>query len=192
MFSINASRLGSNKIERIGKAEPFNLATTASRIVVMGLALSVLTSCTTLGSQSGSVSSQPDVDLFLVSVNAQKAYQQSRWLDAARFYQEIVEHVPSDAIAWFRLANTYAQQGALERAIHAYQQSLTHDSEQPKVWFNLSTAYLLNGQSAMQQAHARMRATDPARMTINARVHRLGELIHGRAEEGGAGFTSRR
>lgn len=153
------------------------------RVIVFISTMSVATGCA-MNSQSAMGKSKPGVDLFMVSVNAQKAYQQSRWLDAVRLYQEIVEHVPSDAIAWFRLANTYAQQGAFERAIHAYEQSLHHDNEQPKAWFNLSTAYLLNAQSAMQQAHARMRVGDPARVMITARVKTLENLIHGRVEEG--------
>jgi len=121
----------------------------------------------------------------MVSVEAQRAYQESRWLDAVRHYQQIVEHVPADAVAWFRLANTYAQQGAFERAIFAYEQSLTHDDEQPKAWFNLSTAYLLNAQSAMQQARERMHDDDPVKSMLDVRLMSLSSLIHTRVEEGG-------
>ncbi len=150
----------------------------------------VISGCTTIQSsamvKSGSAMAQTksaSVDLFLMSVDAQQAYQQSRWLDAVRLYQEIVEHTPSDAIAWFRLANTYAQQGAFERAVHAYEQSLSHDAEQPKAWFNLSTVYLLNAQSSMRQSQVRMRPGDPARDLIEDRLRRVGTLLHGRMEE---------
>ena len=53
-------------------------------------------------------------------------------MEAVQLYQRVVERVPNDADAWFRLANTYAQQGAYERAIHAYETSLFNNSQQPK------------------------------------------------------------
>lgn len=162
---------------------------TLCRYGFVAAVMSLNVACTTTAYLTG-VDKKADIDLFMVSVNAQRAYQQSRWLDAVRLYQEIIEHVPADAVAWFRLANTYAQQGAFDRAIHAYEQSITHDSEQPKAWFNLSTAYLLNAQSAMQRSHTGMRKDDPARAMIDNRLHMLSNLIHGRVEQADVGFTA--
>lgn len=122
-------------------------------------------------------------DMFLVSVQAQRAYQESRWLEAVSLYQQIVERVPNDAVTWFRLANTYAQQGAFERAIHAYEQSLALEKEQPKAWFNLSTAYLLNAKLAMMNAHMAVRSHDPAKVLIEARLQVLDDLVNNRLEE---------
>ncbi|MFK8082602.1 MAG: tetratricopeptide repeat protein [Granulosicoccus sp.] len=161
------------------------LANLARAVCVIALSslIAATTACSSMGSQPGMSNKGARDDLFMVSLNAQRAYQESRWLDAVRLYQQIVEQVPSDAVAWFRLANTYAQQGAFERAVHAYEQSLAHDSEQPKAWFNLSTAYLLKAQSAMQQATTQMRSRDPAREMIDKRLQTLGNLIHRRVEE---------
>jgi len=145
--------------------------------------ITIITACSTTGNHTANSDKPPPVDLFMVSINAQKAYQQSRWLDAVRYYQKIIEHVPNDAIAWFRLANTYAQQGAFEPAIHAYQQSLNNDSAQPKAWFNLSTAYLLSAQSAMHNAQSKMQRSEPASIMIDERLQTLGTLIHGPATQ---------
>lgn len=123
-------------------------------------------------------------DVFELTFAAEQAYQQSRWIEAVRIYQQIVEQVPHDADAWFRLGNIYAQQGVFERAIHAYESSLNYNSEQPKAWFNLSTAYLLNARAAMRGAHGRLRAGDPARSLIEARLISLDALVHGRFEDG--------
>lgn len=122
-------------------------------------------------------------DMFELSVQAQRAYNESRWIDSVRLYQQIVEHVPNDSVTWFRLANTYAQQGAFERAIHAYEQSLALDKEQPKAWFNLSTAYLLNAKSAMIHAHNGLRDHDPAKTMIESRLQALSHLVNDRLEE---------
>lgn len=123
-------------------------------------------------------------DVFEMRQSAEQAYQQSRWIEAVRLYQGLVERNPSDSGAWFRLGNIYAQQGAFQRAINAYEQSLTSDADQPKAWFNLSTAYLLNAQSAMRGAHDRLQDGDPAKQLISERLGTLDVLVHGRFEEG--------
>ena len=141
-----------------------------------------LNACATQSAALSVNQSGGGVDIFSLSVDAQRAYQQSRWFDAVRLYQEIVEHVPGDSTAWFRLANTYAQQGAYEHAVHAYEQSLLHDNEQPKAWFNLSTAYLLHAQSAMQHSQAHLASGDPARELIQRRMRMLDDLVLGRID----------
>ena len=122
-------------------------------------------------------------NLFETSRKAEQAYNQSRYIEAVQLYQDIVEQVPSDADAWFKLGNTYVQQGAYERAIYAYERSLTNEDEQPKAWFNLSTAYLLYAQNAMRNAHGKLRAQDPARDLIQQRLTGLQQLLHGQVEE---------
>jgi len=122
-------------------------------------------------------------DIFALSQKAQIAYTESRIIEAVQLYQQVVERVPADSDAWFRLGNAYAQQGAYERAIHAYETSLVNDSQQPKAWFNLSTAYLLNAQAAMRESFNRMRANDPARTLVDVRLLAIEQLLHGRLEE---------
>ena len=126
---------------------------------------------------SGNTQHSSPVDLFELSVDAQRAYRESRWTEAVALYQRIVEHVPADAAAWFHLANTYAQQGAFDRAIYAYEQSLKYDSEQPKAWFNLSTAYLMHAQSAMRQSYVLMRADNTSRSMVEQRMSALDVLV---------------
>lgn len=122
-------------------------------------------------------------DVFELSREADRAYQESRWLDAARMYQSLTEQVPQDAYSWFRLGNTYAQQGSYSQAIHAYESSLARNSSQPKPWFNLSTAYLLNAQHALTQAWQQLRSDDPARMMIQQQLALLQQLMHQRFED---------
>ena len=152
-------------------------------VVCISLFASACATTSTDTQQGSSGSGNASEDVFILSQNAQRAYTQSRWMEAVQLYQRVVERVPNDADAWFRLANTYAQQGAYERAIHAYETSLFNNSQQPKAWFNLSTAYLLNAQSAMRQSYDRMRSNDPARAMIDTRLVALGDLLHGRIED---------
>lgn len=122
-------------------------------------------------------------DVFRLSSEADRAYRESRWIDAARQYRQLTDDVPSDAYAWFRLGNTYAQQGDYGRAIRAYESSLERDAGQAKPWFNLSTAYLLNARAAMMRAWGQLRPDDPARPMIERRLDALRELVHERIED---------
>ena len=146
-------------------------------VVVLIFLSAWISGCAFNPTVSGTAGAAPEVDLFLISVEAQRAYQQSRWFDAVRLYQKIVEHVPADPVAWFRLANTFTRQGEYEQAVHAYEQSLLHNQEQPKAWYNLSTAYLLRAQSAMHQSHSLLSGDNLARELIRERLHRLDQLM---------------
>ena len=161
-----------------------------TRIVII-MVLSGLNACATSSAIERADQSEPKVDLFSISVDAQRAYQESRWFDAVRLYQEIVHYVPGDATAWFRLANTYAQQGAYDRAIHAYEESLKYDSDQSKAWFNLSTAYVLHARSAMQRSRSLLAAGDPAKQMIQQRMDTLDALVLGDVDTAGVYQTRR-
>jgi len=134
-------------------------------------------------SRSGSPATIYTDDVFQLSASADQAYQQNRWIDAVRLYQELTQAVPEDAYGWFRLGNTFAQQGAYAKAIDAYEISIERNSSQPKPWFNLSTAYLLNAQFAMTRAWEKLRSNDPAKAVIENRLRVLSGLIHDRIED---------
>lgn len=155
-----------------------------SCILLLMLTCTGVASCASpAGSQLPSAVVAYSDEVFRLSADADKAYRESRWIDAARHYQQLTEDVPQDAYAWFRLGNTYAQQGAYDQAIHAYEVSVERDSLQPKPWFNLSTAHLLNAQRAMQRSWQTLRTDDPARKLIEHRLELLQELIHDRFED---------
>ena len=156
-----------------------NIVTIIKAIGMLSAVL-FLTSCAT-----AFVESTPNVpvdnytqDVFKTSELAEDAYSQSRWTDAARYYQQLTESVPGDAYIWFRLANTYVQKGDFNEAIHAYETSIKRDALQPKPWFNLSTTYLLNAKAAMLQSWENLRSGDPARDLIMRRVAALDLLMN--------------
>ncbi|MBX2839173.1 MAG: tetratricopeptide repeat protein [Gammaproteobacteria bacterium] len=161
------------------------LNTYRKRCVVLFLLCTVLVTGCSLKSQNELVykEKQLNQDVFELSRQADQAYRESRWLDAARMYQSLTEKVPQDAYSWFRLGNTYAHQGAYNQAIHAYEVSLEKNSAQPKSWFNLSTAYLLKTQHALNQAWNQLRADDPARILIEQQLALLQQLMHQRLED---------
>jgi len=133
------------------------------------------------GSEAGSVDWQAST--FALSTRADHAYRAGRWIDAAQHYGELIERVPDDAYAWFRLANVRSRQGAYDKAVVAYQQSVERNAADPRAWFNLSTAHLVSAQLAMTRSWQAMRAGDPARVLIESRLHELGRLLQARSED---------
>lgn len=122
-------------------------------------------------------------DVFALSSQADLAYSEGRWGDAVGLFEALTSQVPDDAHAWLRLANTYARQGAFDRAVVAYERSVRRDGSDPRAWFNLSTAYLVNAQHAMTRAWQAMRPEDPARAPIEARLDDLGKLMQARIDD---------
>ena len=152
------------------------------RVMATCLALLASGCANVTADRAGSgIDSRPDV--FRLSSDADRAYRESRWIEAAQRYAELTTRVPDDAYAWFRLGNVHARQGDYDRAIRAYEASLERDAAQPKPWFNLSTAYLLHAQVAMVRARERLGPDDPARALIDARLAGLAALVHGRIED---------
>lgn len=128
-------------------------------------------------------SARSNQDVFALSAAAERAYQNSRWIDAVRHYETLTAELPRDAYTWFRLGNAYARQGDYSRAIPAYETSIGLDAHQPKPWFNLSSAYLLNARGAMLNAYESLRVGDPARRMIQQRISALDGLLHQRFED---------
>lgn len=115
--------------------------------------------------------------LFLEVNQAEAAYQAGRWKAASRHYRLVLEQMPDDSHAWFRLGNSLTRQGQYSHAIHAFETSLQHDARQIKPWFNLSTAHLLGAQLATLRAREVMTQDDPSRQAIQFRLDTLTQLL---------------
>lgn len=157
-----------------------------TRILIILLAPVLLSACG--GTPVKNVVSKPEKNpysrnVFRLSELAEDAYQTARWSDAALFYQKLTKSVPSDAYVWFRLANTYVQNGDYKQAIDAYEKSIERDGLQAKPWFNLSTTYLLNAKAALLRSWDNLRSDDPARDLIMKRVSTLDALLKTEMEQ---------
>ncbi len=145
---------------------------------ILCLAVLTLSACASTPTESHlTAKNQYGDDVFELSSLADRAYRESRWVDAARHYQQLTEKVPNDAYMWFRLANTYVQKGSFNQAIHAYEESISRDSMQPKPWFNLSTTYLMSAKAALLQSWQNLRPSDPARAIIRTRIDAIDTLM---------------
>lgn len=122
-------------------------------------------------------SSRQTQQLFLDINQADAAYQAGRWKEASSHYRRVLEKMPQDPYAWFRLGNSLTRQGKYSHAIQAFEASLQHDARQTKPWFNLSTAHLLGAQLATLKAWEVTAQDDPSRRAIQLRLDALTQLL---------------
>ena len=155
------------------------------RRVILILSILVLQSCAITSGVDGSngsaghnaESNRQSKQLFLNINQADAAYQAGRWKEAASHYRGVLEQMPHDPYAWFRLGNSLTRQGEYSHAIQAFEASLKHDARQTKPWFNLSTAHLLGAQLATLRAWDVMAQDDPSRQAIQFRLDALTQLL---------------
>jgi tetratricopeptide (TPR) repeat protein len=90
----------------------------------------------------GDEPSIPSADLTQLQLDADRAYQEGRLLDAEQTYQRLLRAVPTSAQAWFRLGNVHLRSDRLEAAEYAYRECLKHASRDMRCWQNLSLTYV--------------------------------------------------
>lgn len=121
-------------------------------------------------------------DIFELVSQADKAYVESRWLQASQLYSQVTVKVPQDHYAWFRLGNTQVRQGRIESAVYTYNEALKRDPNHAKTHFNLSIAYLLIAANSMQQAVNNIRPNDPGKTIVEEKLKTLQKLVDQPAE----------
>jgi tetratricopeptide (TPR) repeat protein len=127
----------------------------------------------------GCAHQQPRVDtnaVFTAAGQADAAYAQGHWIEAARFYQQVITLAPTDGHAWFRLGNVRLQQARYAAAVEAYQAALVREPGWTKAYYNLSTVYLLQAQAILDSSHGQ--ASPLQQQEINARLSALDGVLY--------------
>ena len=109
---------------------------------------------------------------------ADTAYISEDWGQASGSYRKVIEKIPNDTYAWFRLGNSLTQLGQYAQAVVAYETSLASDNGQFKAWFNLSTAHLLNAKVVTLNALKSIGLNDPSRAEVERRLNVLTALLN--------------
>lgn len=135
------------------------------------------------GCASGDRLAQGEMGVFELVQRADRAYAQGSWMEAERYYQQVIARAPQDAYAWFRLGNTRLRQGALPAAIAAYEAALRRGAEPAKPRYNLATAYLLQAEQSLRAALTELPADSPGRGVISRRLGQLKALVYTPVEE---------
>jgi len=90
-----------------------------------------------------------------------RAYAQGDLQTAERGFEAIVQSVPHDATAWFRLANIYARTDRPRQAVAAYQEALVRNPKLPKAWYNLGIVQLRQAAHSFLSLTQGLPASDP-------------------------------
>ncbi len=138
-----------------------------SVVVVLALALA---GCVT---QPGRYSAEI---VFDAVKKADEAYALGHWEEAARHYRTVIQRVPQDAHAWFRLGNIRLRLGQYPAAVEAYQAVLAREPSWSKAWYNLSTAYLLQARTALTLGAQHSKGAGAERMA--RRLQALDGVLH--------------
>lgn len=136
--------------------------------------LCMLSACSTSSSQNNNSSDKSAFELVSI---ADKAYAEGRWLEAEQSYQLVIDKVPEDFYAWFRVANTQLRQGNVTSSIRFYEEAIKRSPEQAKPHYNLSTAYLFMALESLRNSSEKLRSNDPGKRIIEARIVEIQKMI---------------
>lgn len=142
------------------------------RGAVLASLLSSLLIVTSCASNSGK-----SEKIFGLVNDADNAYQKGRWFEASLAYRKVIELVPEDHYAWFRLANTQLREGNIDGAIYTYGQALILAPDHAKTHFNLSIVFVLKSINELERSSMSMRSNDPGKFVIERRINALKGLI---------------
>ena len=158
-------------------------ANDVKKYLVFGIVF-IISSCSTIesaGVEQGSINSVSNSShnsAYKQLAQADAAYDSENWLQASTLYKEIVNIIPNDAYAWFRLGNSLTQLGQYGSAVNAYETSLSADNGQFKAWFNLSTTHLLSAKVVTLNALRSLGLDDPSRTNVKRRLDILTALLN--------------
>lgn len=172
-----------------------NLRSTAS-FAVAALACALLAGCVAAPSKTpkaapaapgfdaadGDEPSIPSANLTQLQLDADKAYQEGRLLDAEQAYQRLLRAVPTSSQAWFRLGNVHLRSDRLEAAEYAYRECLKHAPRDMRCWQNLSLTYVEMSVATLDQAQGAAQ-DDATRERLDGFRRRLIESVGSATEE---------
>ena len=115
--------------------------------IMLLVVVSLLGACATTGTSD--TSSSDTGNAFDLVGSADRAYKQAKWKEAEQGYRAVIEKVPADAYAYFRLGNSLAKQYRFNDAESAYKESLARDANKTKVYHNLAMIHLLQAESSL-------------------------------------------
>lgn len=125
---------------------------------VIGLLLAGLL----LGGCAGNGGLKTETDSLLeLRHEAAALYQKKAYAEAMPLYQQLVEAVPNDAIAWFRLGNLHVRLQQPEKAIAAYQKAVLLDPGVSKAWHNIGILRLRQAANSFTQSLQYIPPSDP-------------------------------
>lgn len=116
-------------------------------------------------------------EVFLDIEKADSAYNQSRWQEAGQYYRKVIQRVPEDHYAWFRLGNTQLRQGQVESAIYTYKQAGKRNPMHAKTQYNLAMSHLMNALESLQRSGQLLREEDPGLIIVQQKMVQLRSLL---------------
>lgn len=145
-----------------------------------------LTGCAT---QGGSPAPKATHDVAQEERDARQAYASGDLRRAADLYTTVVEQVPQDADAWFRLGNARFRLQQSDQAVAAYEHAIQIQPDHARALYNLGVVRLKQAQGAMIASAQAGKPGDALRADsgrIAQRLAKVGDDIQPGRADGGA------
>jgi Flp pilus assembly protein TadD len=97
---------------------------------------------------------------------------------AERYFRDVVEKDPNNAMAWIGLAGSYDHIGRFDLADRAYRMAIRLFGETPQILNNMGYSYILRGQYTTARKYImKAYARQPGNPTITANIALINSLI---------------
>lgn len=96
---------------------------------------------------------------------------------AERYFRDVVEKDPNNAMAWIGLAGSYDHIGRFDLADRAYRMAIRLSGETPQILNNMGYSYILRGQYSIARKYfMKANARQPGDPTITANIALINSL----------------
>jgi len=102
------------------------------------LVVIVLSGC----SAAMTVREEAEIPTDQITRLAESTYASSDWLESEKYYSQLVQSGPPQALHWYRLGNIYAFTDRPDAAIVAYREAIKLEPDSADTWYNLGMVQL--------------------------------------------------
>lgn len=113
-------------------------------------------------------------NLVDVQKQADQAYAEGHFEQAAIGYQRLTKAMPSDAGVRYQLGNSLARQGEVNAAVSAYREALVRDPQHARAWHNLLQVQL---GEALRTASQMQKVLNPQQPHADQALQRADQLL---------------
>lgn len=115
-------------------------------------------------------------DLLSTQKQADLAYAQGDFANAAQNYSTLAKALPTDAGVRYQLANSLARQGKTDEAIVAYRETLVRDPQHARAWHNLLQVQIRDAKQTAEELLRTLNHQQPHAEQARTRAEQLLKL----------------
>lgn len=124
----------------------------------------------------GCASTTNNTQNYDLIARADRAYEIGDYRSAELGYMQLVQKMPNDPYAYFKLGNVFANQHKFDEALQAYYETLKRDETYTKAYNNIATVYLLKAEFSLEAAINNFPDNHQAAVAARAKLNELRKI----------------